>query len=212
MKVALINNFPPRSGTGRVPYSLWEEFKKIPEVAADLICTHLMSWEDYRDPKNQGVKVLHPFPYKEHEYLSRLMIYFWDPLRLPRGYDVYHITNHMLGRLGRFRRPVVVTAHDVLQFKYREDMGNPVVSKIYNYFMDQSIKSLRRVDRIICVSDHSRSQVIKQLGVSGERVVTVHNGLDHQLFRPLDQRAARQKLSLPPRAKVLLHVGSELRR
>ncbi|MCG2686139.1 glycosyltransferase family 4 protein, partial [Candidatus Parcubacteria bacterium] len=132
--------------------------------------------------------------------------------RLPRGYDMCHISNHMLGRLARFVKPVVVTAHDVLQFKYREDMGNPVISKIYNYLMEQSIKSLRRADRIICVSDHSRSQVIKQLEVPGEKVVTVHNGLDHQLFKPLDQRAARQKLSLPPRAKVLLHVGSELRR
>jgi len=69
----------------------------MPKVEADLICTHLMGWEDYRDPKNQGVKILHSFPYKEHEYFSRFLIYFWDPLRLPRGYDVYQLITCWVG-------------------------------------------------------------------------------------------------------------------
>ena len=158
------------------------------------------------------MKFLHKFAYKDNETLSRLLIYFVDPYRVPRGYDIYHVTNHMLGRFAAIRRPSVVTVHDVLQFKYRERMGSSLSSLIYNRFMDQSIKGIKQADRIICVSAWSADEVSKALSIPREKISVVYNGLDHETFYPRDRLQSRKKLNLPIESKIILNVGSEIKR
>ena len=214
LKVALVNNFPPYSGTGRVAYELFKNLRgeQSGKVEADLFCTHFMrrgeaSWE-----VNKNVKFLHNFAYKEHENLSRVLIYFVDPYRIPKGYDIYHVTNHMLGRFASVRRPSVVTVHDVLQFKYRENFGSIFSSLIYNFLMDKSIKSLTRTTHIISVSFWSADQVSAILNIPREKISVVYNGLDHALFYPREKWESRKKLNLPLDAKIILNLGSEIRR
>lgn len=215
LKVALINNFPPYSGTGRVAYELFERFRR-PEfsesVAADLFCTHVMRREEFAWAVNENVKFLHRFAYKENETLSRLLIYFVDPYRVPRNYDVYHITNHMLARFALTRRPAVVTVHDVLQFKYRERMSHPLTSLVYNFLMDRSLRALKKADHLIAVSVWSAAEAAKALAVPSEKISVVSNGLNHQLFFPRDKAESRRRLGLPPEGKIILHVGSEIPR
>lgn len=214
LKVALINNFPPYSGTGRVAYELFKNLRceRSREVEVDLFCTHFMrrgeaSWE-----VNKDVKFLHNFAYKESENLSRALIYFVDPYRIPKGYDIYHVTNHMLGRFAVVRRPSVVTVHDVLQFKYREKFGSSFSSLIYNFLMDKSIKSLTRATHIISVSKWSADQVSAILNIPREKISVVYNGIDHGLFKPYEKWEARKRLNLPLDAKIILNVGSEIKR
>lgn len=216
MKVALVNNFPPYSGTGRVAYKLFERLRKMSiegyQIKADLYCTHVMKREEFSWEVNKSVSILHKFAYKENELLSRLLIYFVDPYRIPKGYDIYHVTNHMLGKFSQIRKPSVVTVHDVLQFKYREKLGGRVSSYLYNYFMDRSIKSLKMANRLIAVSSWSAKEVSKILEINPNKIDVVPNGLDHSLFYPRDKAEARQKFGIPDDAKVILNVGSEISR
>lgn len=214
MKVALINNFPPYSGTGRVPYSLFHRFRNSPELSinADLYCTHYLEIADRALPENKGVEFLHNFPYKQHENLSRLMIYFVDPLRIPRGYDVYHIGNHMLGNYLYLLRPTVITVHDLLQFKYETAMGTSINSLIYDKLLRISLNTLPRAKKIICVSDWTRREVLKRFSLPEEKVVTIYNGVDHTLYKPGNREESRHRLGLPQNQKILLNVGAETRR
>ncbi len=214
MKVALINNFPPYSGTGKVAYELFRSLQTLEAqgVSADLYCTHFMRAEEATWAVNRGVKFLHNFAYKDNETLSRLLIYFADPHRIPKRYDIYHITNHMLGRFTLSLHPCVVTVHDVLQFQYRERMSNRLSSSIYNFLMDQSLKALKRADHLIAVSAWSANQVASILSIPREKISVVYNGLDHALFYPRDKYESRRRLNLPPDAKIVLNVGSEIRR
>lgn len=214
MNVALINNFPPYSGTGRVPYSLFRYFRGNPEfsVNAELYCTHYLESAEKALPENNGVKFLHNFPYKQHENLSRLMIYFVDPLRLPRGYDLYHIGNHMLGNYLYFLKPTVITVHDLLQFKYKQDMGTSLSSLAYNKLLRISLNALPRAKKIICVSDWTRGEVLKKFNLPEEKVVTVYNGIDHELYKPGRREGVRSRLGLSQNKKILLNVGAETKR
>lgn len=212
LRVAMINNFPPDSGTGRRPYSLYWELKKIPEVEVDLICTHVLRETDYQNPLNEGVKFLHKYPYKKNENLSRLLIYFVDPFRVPQGYDLYDIANHMLGIFAFRNQPAIITVHDLLQLKYKEDRGDPISSGIYNLLLRQSLNGIKKAQKVICVSEWTRRQVVEEFGIPQERTVVIYNGVDHKLFKPGDKKEARQRLGLPLDKKILLHVGSEVPR
>lgn len=46
------------------------------------------------------------------------------------------------------------------------------------------------------------------LGAAKERVVTIGNGVDLERFQPVDQSQARQKLSIPTDAQVIVSVGA----
>lgn len=212
MKVCLINNFPPYSGTGRIPYALSKYFNKREDVQADLICTHVMRKEEFGWLENEKVHFLQKFAYKDHENLSRFLIYFIDPYKIPKGYDIYHVTNHMLARYAKFRKPCVVTLHDVLQFKYKDKLGGSLVSKIYSNLMLKSITSVKEADAVICVSEWSRLEAVKLLNLNPEKTFAIQNGLDHDLFRPFDKEKSREDLKLPKDKKIILNVGSEIER
>jgi len=212
MKVALINNFPPYSGTGRYPYELWNIFKQLSEVEADLYCTHVMEQGERDWPENQGVKFLHKRAYKEAEWASRLAIYFLDHHRVPKKYDLYHITSHMLGHFVPHLSPCVITVHDLLQFKYPDKLPNPVVSLLYNRLLRRSVRLTKGADKIICVSNWTRQQVINQFGVDSTKVVAIHNGVNHQVFKPGERMKARHLSGLPENKRIILHVGSETKR
>jgi len=214
MRVALINNFPPYSGTGRYPYQLWKEFKSYsPEkLKADLFCTHVMDRQEFNWPQNQGVKFLHKKAYKENEWRSRLAIYFIDPLRVPKNYDLYHITSHMLGHFVPFLKPSVVTIHDVLQFKYADQMASSLFSSVYNALLRRSLNWAARANRILTVSERSKREIIDRFEVEPSKVSVVYNGVDQSVFKPGDKNKARHETSLPQDKKIILHVGAETAR
>ncbi len=214
MKVALVTNFPIYSGTGKVPYKYWQYFRRFGLAKADLFLPYFLKESDKNLPENQNVKVLQPFLYNQAPTVSRALLYFVYPHLLPKGYDVYHFGNHMLGRFARFRRPSVVTVHDVLQFYYPEtQFGQGLAGKIYNHFMAESVRSLSQADHLICVSEWSKKEVVKFFPrFPEEKITVVYNGLDHDLFYPRDRIESRRRLSLPQDKKILLHLGSEIER
>jgi glycosyltransferase involved in cell wall biosynthesis len=64
---------------------------------------------------------------------------------------------------------------------------------------------------VIGVSDSLR-QLAVSLGVPEERTSVVGNGVDLDVFRPVDRVAARRQLGLPETAKVLVTVGGLVER
>jgi D-inositol-3-phosphate glycosyltransferase len=65
----------------------------------------------------------------------------------------------------------------------------------------------RRAPRIIAETDELRTMLVERRGIAPQNVEVVGLGVDHALFRPLPQPAARQALGIDPEAQVLLYVG-----
>jgi glycosyltransferase involved in cell wall biosynthesis len=73
------------------------------------------------------------------------------------------------------------------------------------------ITALRRASRIFSVSE-SLKRHARSLGVPGDRIMVVGNGVDTGKFQRLDRRVARQDLGLPLDAPVLVSVGALVER
>jgi glycosyltransferase involved in cell wall biosynthesis len=118
------------------------------------------------------------------------------------GYDFGVIDAHylypdgvaavMIGR--RLGRPVVMTARGT------------DVNVIPNYRVPrrQILSAARRSAGIVTVS-HALKTALTNLGVPGERVVVLRNGVDLDLFRPMDRELARDRLGVV--SPTLLSVG-----
>lgn len=65
---------------------------------------------------------------------------------------------------------------------------------------------LTESDAVVTVSDGLREAVV-QLGTPAERVHTIYQGIDTDLFAPGDQSEARRRLGLPEEEAVLVWVG-----
>jgi glycosyltransferase involved in cell wall biosynthesis len=66
----------------------------------------------------------------------------------------------------------------------------------------------RRASRVIAETEELRTMLVEQRGIAPERLEVVGLGVDHALFRPLPQTAARELLGINPEVYVLLYVGS----
>jgi teichuronic acid biosynthesis glycosyltransferase TuaC len=100
----------------------------------------------------------------------------------------------LLGRV--FRVPVLLTLRGLLPLLIPYALRRP-----------QLRWALTRGARLIAVSASLRDSAVG-FGVPRERVRVIENGIDADLFRPLDRREARRRLGLPEDAPLLVSVGT----
>jgi len=81
---------------------------------------------------------------------------------------------------------------------------NPVLRR-------QLVRALGAAAREFSVSGSLR-QLALDLGVDASKTEVVGNGVDTQVFHPVDRAAARARLDLPDRAQVLISVGGLVER
>lgn len=111
-------------------------------------------------------------------------------------------------------RPAIATVHDlgVLELPEEWAMLDPIARQI----LKLSLAGLQRMDLIITDSEFTRQGVLRHLNVSPDKVVTIHLGIDHQIFRPIPDAAEQLTAKYPELANCsrpwLLYVGSELPR
>jgi glycosyltransferase involved in cell wall biosynthesis len=114
-------------------------------------------------------------------------------------------------RLAAFRRqgvPGVLVENDVRYW------SEPLVDfrTMARYGLHRAAHSLagfssRRAPLIISETETLKTILVQQRGIAPERVEVIGLGVDHSLFRPLDQRLARQSLGISHDACILLYVG-----
>jgi glycosyltransferase involved in cell wall biosynthesis len=73
------------------------------------------------------------------------------------------------------------------------------------------VKALERARRVFSVSDSLKRHVVS-LGVPGDKIVVVGNGVDTAVFHRVLRRTARDQLHLPVDAPVLISVGALVER
>jgi teichuronic acid biosynthesis glycosyltransferase TuaC len=96
-------------------------------------------------------------------------------------------------------------------------LGIPAVVKLHGSDMNVIAKLpgprrflrtvLPRAEGVVAVSRALAAEA-RSLGVSDERISIVMNGVDGELFRPRDRKAARAELGLPQEPRIVLYVGN----
>jgi glycosyltransferase involved in cell wall biosynthesis len=100
----------------------------------------------------------------------------------------------LLGRL--FRCPVVITLR-----------GSIARLAKYRLHRPQIRWALRRADRVTAVADYLR-RIAVEIGVSGDRIRVIPNGVDLGSFAPAERAEARRACGLPGDRIILLTVGA----
>ena len=214
MKIALITNFPPTSGVGKYAYSLYVYLNKQRGVQADLIS--LNPFEGYEEVGGGKVIIIN----KKLSRLNSFKNYFFNPYRIPKGYDVYHITNEWLGIYARYNRPSIVTFHDIFLQGPGSEYARMLPSapkllskrlewsKIYHWFGDRSKKASKFAERIICNSKFTKRNIVSVLNVKAEKVDVAY-GLISDCYKPRDKLDSRKRLGLPLKERMVLSVGGD---
>jgi teichuronic acid biosynthesis glycosyltransferase TuaC len=163
-----------------------------------------------REETQDGVRVLHPRFLSFPGFLKCLdgLLLFLGSLpaliRLRRSFRFDAIDAHfiypeglaavLLGKV--FRVPVLITLRGLLPLLIPFRLRRP-----------QLRFALRHASRVIAVSESLRASALS-LGLPRERVRVIENGVDPELFRPLDRVEARRSLGLPEEGPVLVSVGT----
>lgn len=96
-------------------------------------------------------------------------------------------------------------------------LKKPLVIKVHGSDVNLSSKYLlrrkmisyafKKAEKIIAVSNALKEKIIS-LGIPGEKIEVIPNGIDIELFKPMDKAECRKKLSLPLDKKIVLFVGN----
>ncbi len=116
--------------------------------------------------------------------------------------DVYHYTAPELATHDLRRKNSVVTFHDLAPLVTNLTVGNPAVRI---GFLARKMQLLKykwsaQAKHIIAVSHHTKQEVMSLLKVPEDRITVIHEGVDHNLFKPRKIERAEY---------TILYVGSE---
>lgn len=104
------------------------------------------------------------------------------------GLDLYHSLHHFLP-VGLRVPHVVLTLHDLIWLEHRRlirggRFGSFTRTVTHAYARAAMSYAIHRADRVIAISEYSRSRALAYFGVSPSRIEVVHHGVDHAAFPP----------------------------
>jgi D-inositol-3-phosphate glycosyltransferase len=125
------------------------------------------------------------------------------------SYDLIHSHYWLSGRLGllfedRWGVPMVSTFHTLAQLKNRVAESAAEREQAVRYEIER--RTMASSDRIVALTAVDRQQMIRHYGEQAP-IVVIPGGVDLERFTPLPRAAARARLGLDARQKILLFVG-----
>lgn len=107
--------------------------------------------------------------------------------------------------------PAVVTVHDIVPYLMRHDPEQSTFRHPFDVWFDRlAMKGLKRADRLIAISQHTKETLVEALGCREEKIDVVLYGVDHAVFRPVPVSADfRSRYGLDGGRRYLLYVGAE---
>lgn len=134
--------------------------------------------------------------------LRELAALSWHLYR--RKLDLYHSTHYVLPAWVQSK--VVVTIHDIIHLLYPEFLPSNLA---FLYAQRMIRRSLSRGDRIIAVSQNTRSDLMHHFDVDGRKIQVVHNGVEDVFRTPLPpEDLARWLRDLGISQPYILFVGN----
>ncbi|MGE5637091.1 MAG: glycosyltransferase family 4 protein [Chloroflexota bacterium] len=199
--ILLINNKPETTGIGRYSFSLYENLKKLDKRNFDFLTLGSFSKDNDSIIKAflQNMKKL----VNHADFLSKI----------PPSYKVYHLLNPNLGMLLPYLHPSVVTVHDISILNPKVSID--ILARSYGLElpmllgMQFNMHFINSADRILCLSNYTRNDLISILGIKKERIAVIYPGINSDLFKPRDKLTARKRLGLPINKPIMLHIGTD---
>ncbi len=196
-KTALINDYPKETGIGKYAFSLFQELKN----KIDIEMIFLGNTEEKNKIKSLGTGINFPVLKKT------LNSHYFYPKKIPKEYNLFHASNQFIAGITEYNSPSIVSCMDIIPSALKKDY--PFAMRV---FLEKSMKSMKKANQIISISDFTKQELIKKFGIKKEKIKTIYLGYDKKIFRETNKKKARQKLGLNENKIYLLNVGSEEKR
>ena len=150
--------------------------------------------------------LVYPQSWKERKFSSFWRSYWLGKQLVRDGIELYHgLSNEIPFDIIKNHVPSVVTIHDLIFLRFPE-WYKPIDRKIYSR---KANFSCMNSDRVIAISEQTRSDIIHYFKIPEEKIDVVYQGCDPAFYEQLGE-AEKQKLSQKYRlpASYLLYVGT----
>lgn len=116
--------------------------------------------------------------------------------------DVIHATSQTLS-VYSYPKPkkFIVTVHDIYS------LHKSLISRVKRLLLKRTLK---RVDRIIAVSNFTKNEIVDQIGIDEDNIEVIYMGVGHSLYRPINKEYCKRRLRLNVEEKHILVVASNL--
>jgi glycosyltransferase involved in cell wall biosynthesis len=117
-------------------------------------------------------------PRNEFRGKGRLKTYFYNINKTyslykisSSKYDLLHPTYYDTYFLKNLKKPYIITVHDLIEFKFREQYKN-------NSLIPQMKKIILNADRIISISENTKKDLIEILNINPENIDVIYHGFN----------------------------------
>ncbi len=116
--------------------------------------------------------------------------------------NIKHITSQQLAYLLNSLKldKTIITCYDLIPWAYENNRSS---------FWKNNIKGLKKADRIITISEFSKSELIKYVKYPEDKIDIVYPAVNHDTYYRTGDRNILKQLNIPENCKVILYVGSE---
>jgi glycosyltransferase involved in cell wall biosynthesis len=122
--------------------------------------------------------------------------------------DLVHATSQTVAPAVFFHAPktYVVTVHDLAPLIYPSEK-NDLSMKIQWSLTPQALK---KADQIIAISEFTKSELIRLLNIDPKKITVIYQGVDHEVYKPIERNECKKVLGLHENDKHILVVSSNL--
>ncbi len=118
--------------------------------------------------------------------------------------DLVHFTN--FNHPVRYKKPFVVTVHDLTLGQFASKEESWVKKKVYNYV----IKRVSEQSKLVfTVSEFSKKMIAKTYNINPQKITVTYNGIDHERFYPISNTRKLKQLARDYKIEkqYILYVG-----
>jgi glycosyltransferase involved in cell wall biosynthesis len=199
LKIAIDNTFSYLKdknidGMGIYTQNIIEYLKKDNVLVQEYISRAFRGQVDL-DKVCESKAFLSSLPYLIHEALYNLTTYSMDEKKL--DVDIFFSTDH---RIPSFKNlPVVATVHDSII------LSNP--EWINTYFQRYKeycfYKAAQRTEKIICISEYAKKDIIHYLNIPEEKCEVIYHGINEVFFETKKDNNVLKKYTLENKKYIL---------
>lgn len=119
-----------------------------------------------------------------------------------KGGNVKHITSQELAYLLDLTKleKTIVTCYDLIPWIYERNRSLK---------WRLNMAGLKKADRIITISEFSKSEIIKYLGYPEDKIRVIYPAVDHNHYHERRDKEILNRFSISENDKIVLYVGSE---
>lgn len=172
-------------------------FENLKEHKIDFLCADFRKSESKKMSRNKIDYYIEPLSiFNFYGFLRK-----FKELIKSGNYDlVVASTSPIIGIIGyyyskKYKIPMLYDLQD--SFGAYDEYKIPFIG-----ILDKQV--IKKSDIIVCVSESLKRKV---MNFRKKPVYVVQNGIEKSLFKPIDKNAARRKLSLPLKSKIIVYIG-----